>query len=57
MVNNKQTTDELNMSIFLSRYNHSVNALIVTLITQTRVLAELSRAKRAQWNTMGKEMR
>ena len=38
MVNNKQTTDELNMSIFLSRYNHSVNALIVTLITQTRSL-------------------
>ena len=38
MVNNKQTTDELNMSTFLSRCNHSVNALIVTLITQTRSL-------------------
>ena len=38
MVNNKQSTDELNMSIFLSRCNHSVNALIVTLITQTRSL-------------------
>ena len=36
MVSNKQTIDELDMSIFLSRCNHSVNVLIVALIMHKR---------------------
>ena len=34
IVNDKQATDELNMSIFSSRWNRSVNLLIVALISQ-----------------------
>ena len=33
-MDDKQTTDELNMSIFSSRWNRSVNILIVALISQ-----------------------
>ena len=36
MVSNKQTIDELDMSIFLSGCNHSVIILIVALILHKR---------------------